>query len=193
MKSSKKIIKKIKAGDKSAFNNLLSLHSRMIYSIINSYNRENGDFKISEDDLYQEGSIGLYEAIFTYDENMNVKFSSYAYNIIRNRILNEIRYQSRIYDKERFSLDNYDFSKGNLSYLASDNTSSYYKDCTYDTVLDNVMSNMSNEDRMIVKMRRENISYKQISDALSITTKRIDNRISLIKRKCKMALKELKD
>ena len=91
MNKLKKIINKIKSGDQEAFNNLLELHYKMIFSIINSFNKNNGDFSINEDDLFQEGSLGLYEAVLCFDDSIDIKFSTFAYNIIRRKILNEIR------------------------------------------------------------------------------------------------------
>ena len=69
----------------------------------------------------------------------------------------------------------------------------YKKQDSINYLLENVISKLSIEDRTIVKMRREQIPYKQISETLNISSKRVDNRISSIKRKCKKALKELEE
>jgi len=80
------IILKIKNGDSSLFNDLLENHKKMIYKIINIYKLEVGDFYIDSNDLFQEASIALYKAIFSFEEDKNVMFSTYAYLAIRNRL-----------------------------------------------------------------------------------------------------------
>lgn len=193
MNKLKKMINKIKSGDQEAFNNLLELHYKMIFSIINSFNKNNGDFSINEDDLFQEGSLGLYEAVLCFDDSIDIKFSTFAYNIIRRKILNEIRRQKRIYEKESYSIDSYSFFEQRAPYLINEDMHFYKKQDSINYLLENVISKLSIEDRTIVKMRREQIPYKQISETLNISSKRVDNRISSIKRKCKKALKELEE
>lgn len=192
MKNIKSILNSIKKGDKESFNNLLELHKNMIYSIINSFDRNKGDFSVNEDDLYQIGCLALYEAVDSYDDRYKVKFSTYAFNIIRNRILNEARRQTRIYNNESVSIDAYSFND-HLSHLVCERSDSYKRESTYDYVLTNVVKKMSFQDRLIIEMRKQNVSYKEISKELNISTKRIDNRLSLIRRRCKEYMKELEE
>ena len=192
MKNIKSILNSIKKGDKDSFNNLLELHKKMIYSIINSFDCNKGDFRVNEDDLYQVGCLALYEAVDSYDDQYKAKFSTYAFNIIRNRILNEARRQTRIYNNESVSIDAYSFND-HLSHLVSENSDFYKKESKYDYVLTNVVKKMSFQDRLIIEMRKQNASYKEISKELNISTKRIDNRLSLIRRRCKKYMKELEE
>ena len=187
MKEVEKIINRIKSGDESAFKQLLEIHHKLIYSIINSFNRNVGDYKLHEDDLFQEGSIALYDAVFSYDSKFKVKFSSYAYNIIRNRILNVARNEFRIYYKEKYSTDNYGFCDRSL-HLAVRENKTHLKNNKYNEILDGVMNNLSKQDQMIINMRKNDRSYKEIAEELNITTKRIDNRLSYIRRKCRAVL-----
>ena len=52
------------------------------------YNRENYE------DYYQIGIIGLLNAVKNYNEDKNVKFSTYAYTCIKNEILKSILKES---------------------------------------------------------------------------------------------------
>ena len=72
MEDNMEIIEKIRSGNEKAFEQLLEEYNRMIYSIINSYNLESGDYAIDRLDLYQEASLALYEAVFSYEEKRNV-------------------------------------------------------------------------------------------------------------------------
>lgn len=50
------------------------------------------DFIIkSEEDLIQEGSLGLWKACLSYDESLGIKFFSYAYAAVQNSMLVYIR------------------------------------------------------------------------------------------------------
>ena len=64
----------------------------LIHFVINRFlqNKENLNILCSQEDLFQVGSIGLFHAITSYNEKSGA-FSTYATNIIRNRIYNELR------------------------------------------------------------------------------------------------------
>jgi len=62
---------------------LISSNKRLICSIINKYTKYY-DF----DDLYQVSVIGIIKAHQNYNENFNVKFTTYAYKYILSEIIN---------------------------------------------------------------------------------------------------------
>ena len=64
----------------------------LIHFVINRFvqNKENLNILCSQEDLFQVGSIGLFHAITSYNEKSGA-FSTYATNVIRNRIYNELR------------------------------------------------------------------------------------------------------
>lgn len=65
--------------------NLLE-YENLVYSIINKYS---GYF--DRDDLYQVGMMGLIDAKRHFDENVGVKFSSYAYYYILGEVTKFVR------------------------------------------------------------------------------------------------------
>ena len=50
------------------------------------------------------------------------------------------------------------------------------------------LKTLSLEDRMIIDMRKNDYSYKEISDRLKINTKKIDNRLATIRKDLKFHL-----
>ena len=58
----------------------------MIFSVINKYIKY-----FDKDDLYQVGMIGLINAFNNYKDNMNTKFSTYAYFYILGEVKKYIR------------------------------------------------------------------------------------------------------
>ena len=61
---------------------LIQKNENLIYSIIHRFRSKDYD------DLYQAGCVGLIKAYQNFQNNMNVKFTSYAYNYILGEIYN---------------------------------------------------------------------------------------------------------
>lgn len=74
---------KVKAGDRDAIDQIFKSHLRLVISIARKYSNYNVDI----DDLIQIGSVGLVNAIRSFDPNHGVQFASYAKQYIRGDIL----------------------------------------------------------------------------------------------------------
>ncbi len=76
-------------------------HYILLNSIANKYSKYNKNY--NKEDLISEGSIGLLKAIKTFEPSKNIKFSTYAYFWIKNKILSFINSQNNVktstYDK----------------------------------------------------------------------------------------------
>ena len=73
--------------------------------VYRSSSLEGSDLNVDVDDLVQEGSIGLWKAISTYDQRIGVKFLTYAAPFIRNAMTDMVRdafsrYEQRMVDSE---------------------------------------------------------------------------------------------
>ena len=74
-------------GDKAAESELLNKYSTLVKAV-------SAGFFISgatDEDLYQEGMVGLYSAIGGYDMSSGTNFSTYAYKCIRNSVLDAVK------------------------------------------------------------------------------------------------------
>ena len=96
-------------GDTHAADLLLEQNSGFIRKTANEIflksNLAESDLSIEPDDLEQEGSIGLWKAISTYDQRAGVKFLTYAAPLIRNAMTDLVRdafsrYEQRMVDCE---------------------------------------------------------------------------------------------
>lgn len=53
------------------------------------------DYQYIKEDLFQEGLIALNSAIDNYNPDKKIQFSTYAYIIIRNKLINYMRSENR--------------------------------------------------------------------------------------------------
>lgn len=81
------LLRKIKEGDKTARDKLISGNLRLVLSVLQRFigRGENPD------DLFQVGCIGLMKAIDNFDTNQNVRFSTYAVPMISGELRRYLR------------------------------------------------------------------------------------------------------
>ena len=186
-------IKEIRNGNENYFNVILEDHRRIIYKIINNYTLEKGDYMLDTESLFQEGSLELYKAIFTYEENRGMSFTSYAYMVIRSKITTLVRNELKRFEDEHYSIDNYpnvDYHISLANMSISDNPVAYHKELEFERKLDSFLDKLNPEDRKIIEMRNDRVSYKEISERLHINTKRVDNRLRVLRNKLHEYLNE---
>jgi len=96
------LAKKVKAGDKLAFNKLVSCNLRLVIKIAKKYISD----EFSLEDLIQEGNIGLIKAVEKFDPDKQVRFSTYACWWIKQAITRAISNKKRMirvpYRKEEY-------------------------------------------------------------------------------------------
>lgn len=78
----------VEENDEYASEVLFDKYRPIILKIASQYKNEAKKYGLEMDDLVQEGYLGLYNAIQTYDSNNDVLFYTYALVSIRSKILN---------------------------------------------------------------------------------------------------------
>jgi|GEM_PF-622787 RNA polymerase sigma factor, sigma-70 family len=86
------LIRKAKAGDNEATETLIEKYLNAVRKINNKWG--------GTDDGFQEGILGIYQAIKTYDESYNTKFMTHLYFHIEAKI-------RKFIDKERYRVPQY--------------------------------------------------------------------------------------
>ncbi len=81
------LMKKIKRGDQRARDYFVVANLRLVLSVVHRFGAR-GD---KADDMFQVGCVGLMKAIDNFDENLNVKFSTYAVPMIVGEIRRYLR------------------------------------------------------------------------------------------------------
>ncbi len=134
----------------------------------------------------------LYRAVFTFEEDKNVKFSSYAYLVLKNRIRNVFRSYYNIHKEETYSIDSREHQDYLLSLAVKEDPVRYHKEQEFRKRLDRFMKDLSSEDKQILELIGDELSYKEIADLLHISTKKIDNRLRILRKRMGQYLKDEK-
>lgn len=76
------LMRKLKQGDENARQLFLFSNMRLVLSVVKRFNSNKNNI----DDIFQVGFVGLIKAMDNFDENFNVKFSTYAVPMIIGEI-----------------------------------------------------------------------------------------------------------
>ena len=86
-KESDELMRKLKAGDKTARDTFIVGNMRLVLSLVKRFRIKN----LGADDVFQAGCVGLIKAIDGFDINVGVKFSTYAVPMIVGEIKRYLR------------------------------------------------------------------------------------------------------
>lgn len=82
------LVRDAQAGDKNARDALIIANTNLVHSIAQGLLIKSNLFDY--DDLFQEGIIALSNSVYSFDLSIDVKFSTYAYKVIRSKIIDFI-------------------------------------------------------------------------------------------------------
>jgi len=183
----------IRQNDEESQMLLVQRYHRTIWAIIHALVPSPKPVSIDLDDLYQEGMIGLLEAVNNYKENMDASFGTFA----RVCVEREIRSLLRKYRSGSYSLLSNAVS---LDMSVSEDENVVLMDtvaCTksdYDPVYATYVSwakdqvpfirkTLSELEWKVYQMSCLGYSYREISSRLSCSEKDVDNILQKIKKK----------
>lgn len=166
-----------KAGDGEAINELLIIHKHLVVAVARKYYLIGGD----KEDLIQEGMIGLFKAISTFDISKNDNFESYAIMLIEREIISAIRRAntgSQQFLSDSVLLDHDDELSDNISpetdLISEENRIE---------LTNEIFDKLSKFERLVVDYYLKGYSYIDIAKMLNKPSKSIDNALSRIKKK----------
>ena len=155
-------------------------YSRLVTRLVRRYFLSGGDY----DDLYQEGMIGLLNAIRKYDPVRSDNFEAYASLCIKSRLVDAMRR---------------DISENDRIYQSSDEVFSGLS--VYDDPEEKVLAEESAKEitlaisdllsafeASVLDLYLEGYTIKEISDLLNKSLKSVDNAISRIRNKLRLYL-----
>ncbi len=179
--------------NEDAFNILINKYKKVILSILKDLLKEYNIIGYEVSDLYQEGLIGLLQAINTYKEKENTSFNTYASKCIKNNIMTSIKQSFR--QKNRILNNSYSLDK-----LFEESNESYYnllKDNSFEPskmlfgnedendVIKRIKGRLSKTENIIFDLKMKGLKNSEISDLLGKNKKYIENALNRINRKYK--------
>ncbi len=132
------------------------------------------------DDAVQEGIIGLFGAIKTYDPGRAASFETYAAACIQNAILSARRAAGR---KKHGPL-NQSVPLEDVHPTPGPEELAIQNERLQDT-LDAIQSQLSDLERSVLELFLEGLSYEQIAKTLGRTPKTVENALTRLRRKLK--------
>lgn len=172
---------------------IINKYKNMINIILNDFMKKYKIIGVDKSDLYQEGLIGLLNAIETYDENKDVTFYTYANICIKTSLMTAIRntftQKNRILNTS-YSLDKmFEDSEDNFYDIFKDEREEPNKKLIdreeINELKDKIISKLSNNEKIIFELKLKGFDNKEISSIIDKDKKYVENTIFRISKKFK--------
>ena len=188
------LLSKIKNGDEAAETEIFERYKDMVTKISRGYFIVGGDLE----DLIQEGMIGLYKAIKSYNDSKDATFKTFAVLCIKHQIHTAIRQANTQKNKplsSAISFQSFTHSSAeNIDYLPielvfeSTPAEKVIDKENYENLKQNIKSSLSEMEYKVLQLYLQGYSYNEISTTLNISAKSIDNSLTRIKHKLRTKL-----
>ena len=166
------LLKRASKGDGNAVDELLTTHKHLVVAIARKYYLMGGD----KEDLIQEGMIGLFKAINTFNTSKGNNFVQYAITLIEREIISAIRRantHAQQFLSESLFIDNDDEMGSNVSpeseFIEEENTIELTQE---------IVQHLSTFERQVVEYYLKGYNYIDIAEILGKSSKSIDNALT---------------
>lgn len=184
------IIKKVRLGEKNALDFLLEKYNDIVTMKANKF------FIIGaeKEDMIQEGMIGLYKAIQSFDLDKQNSFKTFANLCIERQLITAIKTSNRqkhIPLNSSFSLNTSAYDENDETAvidildtkLVEDPLETITKREFFEDVESKIDKNLSNFERKVLDFYVQGESYVSIASKLDSQVKAVDNAIQRIRKK----------
>ena len=187
------IISQIKQGDEQALTYLLNKYKELVNMKVGKY------FMIGaeKEDIVQEGMIGLFKAIKTFNAEKQNAFKTFANMCIERQLITAIKTSNRqkhmpLNSYLSLNISAYDEEEGESdtslmdifdSELIEDPLDTITKKEYYHDLESTIDKTLSDFEKKVLNKYINGKSYVQIADELDTTVKSIDNAIQRIRKK----------
>ncbi len=166
--------------DKLAEKEFYKRYKKKVVNIVKNYKINS----LERQDLIQEGMIGLFKAIETFDIKIGVKFSTYSRKCIENQIKNALNILWKYKIKEVSSDDNAE------KLIEDKNPELKAIEMEYNNKIKEFIKTFKPLEQNVIEKFLENKSYKSIANELEIPLKKVDNILTKIRKKLASFIKK---
>lgn len=188
--SDEEVIKLIKSGDKNALDYIMNKYKEVVNIRVSKY------FIIGaeKEDIVQEGLIGLYKAIKSFDTEKENSFKTFANLCIERQLITAIKTSNRqkhmpLNSYLSLNMSAYEDDEADTvidvfdSSLIEDPLETLTKKEYYMDIENAIDKSLSNFEKKVLNRFAKGESYVQIADKLNAPVKSIDNAIQRIRKK----------
>ena len=172
-----KLLNLAKAKDAGAVEQVLVKYKHLVVSIARKYFLIGGD----KEDLIQEGMIGLYKAVNSFDASKNNNFSAYAIMLIEREIISAIR-SANSGNQQALSDSVFIDNDDELGDFACPETD-FIDEESINELTREINAKLSKFEKVVVDYYLKGYNYIDIAKITGKTSKSVDNALSRIKKK----------
>lgn len=188
------IIEAAQRGDEAAMEHLLKHYQGLMNYICDKYYLKDGE----RDDLMQEAMIGFVQSVKCYKPESGKQFKNFAYLCIKRELDSCVKRSNRkkhMVLNEAVSMSNYNENdeevEGKASYLIERDGSgeiispenTVVERETYAEIMQKITSLLSGMELNVLILRMMGMSYNEITLALQLENKSVDNAVQRIRKK----------
>ncbi len=183
--SDEELIKKYQDGDQAILNFICEKYKPLVLKISKKYFLVGGE----NEDLIQEGMIGLFSAIGDYNIHSEVTFYHFAQMCIDRQMIKVIEASNRkkhsplnayvsLYGEDGEEIDEPAFTTDDPAELVIEAEENL-------TLIDRLKKNLSKMEQQVFDLYMQDYDYREIAQKLGKTEKSIDNTLTRIKAKAR--------
>lgn len=178
------IVQLARQGDETSFSYIVLAYTGAIRHIARSM-----DFSSVEyEDIVQEGTIGLMNAVRTFKEDKQNSFYTYATTCIKNNILNALKKsstQKNASNKFSVSFDEESFEQEQQQFLNSslDPEQQLIVRENIDAIHSKIQQDLSDLEKEVLFLYLGGFSYSEIANSTQTTEKSVDNALQRVRKK----------
>lgn len=198
--SDEELISNFKLSDSGIYEYLLDKYKYLVRAKERAYFLNGG----SEEDMIQEGMIGLFKAIRDYSNDKNCSFKSFAELCIKRQMITAVKSSTRqkhmpminYISLDRPAFDNEDdkpvMEALHIEEQASDPQAILIKSEDKANLMQKMDEVLSKFEKTVLEMYLNGQSYDEISSHLGKTNKSVDNALQRVKKKLIGSLEDKK-
>lgn len=170
------LIEAIKKGDKDAAEELMRRYKYLVIKSTRPYYIIGAE----QDDLVQEGMLGLYRAALSYNVGSNAKFLTYAYQCVKTSIIDAIKIAT---NKKNSWVKNYVESDFNLKGTGPSPEVIAEQLESSQELVDKIRATLSNREFIVFNLYVAGNSISDITEITNTSYKSVENALQRLRDK----------
>lgn len=175
--SDEELAKMTRAGNQDALSTLVNRYSSLAHDLSFGFSVNCSH----NEDYSQEALLSLVNAAYTYDENKNALFKTYATACMKNRLIDIYRRDSKRTDISSLEAN---LDLPSQSQLQDD----YETKEQLDKVVENISVCLSDDERKVILLTLYGLSVAQIAERTGKTAKSVSNALFRARKKLKQSI-----